>query len=369
MRDLGHVIDALISGVVVIDAGGTVREMNTEACRILETSAESARRQPVEATLGPLLAKLVRGVLASSRGVVENEIRIERRFSAAPLVAEIAISPFHEPSGHADGVVVEIRDRSIHSELRDAAFERERMHSFGRIAAGIAHEVKNPLGGIRGAAEIVAKRSEDPRFVERAQLVIRETDRIASLLDDFMVLGREESLRPRDVNLHRVLDDVIDLNDLDPLSEGIRIERLYDPSIPELYADHDRLAQVFHNLVRNALQAMAGATGDHPESRQGDRLEIRTRVDFDHPLSRGDGPRVASVSIEIIDSGPGIADDLFDRITDPFFTTRETGTGLGLSIAQHWVSAHGGRLVLENAPTGGTCARVTLPLRTSRSNS
>lgn len=361
MRDLGHVIDALISGVVVIDAGGTVREMNTEACRILETSAESARRQPVEAALGPLLGKLVRGVLATGRGAVENEIRIERRYSTAPLVAEIAVSPFHEASGRADGAVLEIRDRSVHRELREAAFERERIHAFGRIAAGIAHEVKNPLGGIRGAAEIVAKRSDDPRFVRSAQLVIRETDRIAGLLDDFMVLGRDEGLRLREVNLHRVLDDVLDLNDLDPLSDGIAIERIYDPSIPELRADRDRLAQVFHNLVRNALQAMAEG--------EGNRLEIHTRVDLDHPLSQSDGPRVPAVSVELVDSGPGIAEDLRDRITDPFFTTRETGTGLGLSIAQHWVTAHGGRLVLENARSGGARARVTLPLRTSRRES
>jgi len=359
VRDLFHVIDALISGVVVIDAAGTVREMNTEACRILETSAESARRQPVEAALGPPLAKLVRSVLASGRGLVENELRIERRYATAPLVVEIAVSPFHGPGGRADGVVVEVRDRSVHRELREAAFERERMHSFGRIAAGIAHEVKNPLGGIRGAAEIVAKRSDDPRLVRSAELVIRETDRIAGLLDDFMVLGREESLRLRAVNLHRVLDDVIDLNDLDPISEGITIERLYDPSIPELHADRDRLAQVFHNLVRNALQAMAGGKGD--------TLEIRTRVDLDHPLSIANGPRVPSVSVEFVDHGPGIDTNVRDRITDPFFTTRESGTGLGLSIAAHWVSAHGGRLVLDDAPGAGACARVTLPLRTARS--
>jgi len=358
VRDLAHVIDALISGVVVIDAGGTVREMNTEACRILETSAESARRQPVESALGPLLGKIVRGVLASGRGQVENEIRIERRYATQPLVAEIAVSPFHDPAGRADGAVLEIRDRSVHRELREAAFERERMHSFGRIAAGIAHEVKNPLGGIRGAAEIVAKRSDDPRFVRSAELVIRETDRIAALLDDFMVLGREEGLRLREVNLHRVLDDVLDLNGLDPLSEGIRIERVYDPSIPELKADRDRLAQVFHNLVRNALQAMAGGAGTS--------LEIHTRVDLDRPLAKAGGPHVRSLSIEFVDDGPGIDDDVRDRITDPFFTTRESGTGLGLSIAQHWVSAHGGRLVLESGPAGGTRARVTLPLRTVR---
>ena len=329
MRDLARVIDALMSGVVVVDGDGTVREMNGEACRILEASAESARHQPVEHALGPPLAKFVRDVLASGRERMEDEIRIERRHAATALIVEIALSPVHDRAGRTDGVVVELRDRSIHRELRDAAFERERMSAFGRIAAGIAHEVKNPLGGIRGAAEIVAKRSEDPRFLRAAELVVRETDRIAGLLDDFMVLGHEGGLRLRWVNLHRVLDDVLDLNGLDPLSAGIRIERRYDPSIPELRADHDRLAQVFHNLVRNALQAMAGGTGD--------RLEIRTRVDLDHPLASSDGPRRPAVSVEVIDAGPGIADEDRERITDPFFITRETGTGLGLSIAQHWV--------------------------------
>jgi len=358
VRDLGHVIDALISGVVVVDAGGTVCEMNGEACRILEASAESVRGQPVQSALGPLLGKIVRRVLASGRGQVENEIRIERRYATRPLVAEIAASPCYDASGHADGAVLEIRDRSVHRELREAAFERERMDAFGRIAAGIAHEVKNPLGGIRGAAEIMAKRSDDPRLVRSAELVIRETDRIAGLLDDFMVLGHDEGLRLRAVNLHRVLDDVLDLNGLDPLSEGIRIERLYDPSIPELHADRDRLAQVFHNLVRNALQAMAGGAGES--------LEIHTRVDLERPLSKAGGPQGRSLSIEFRDDGPGIGEELRDRITDPFFTTRESGTGLGLSIAQHWVTAHGGRLVLESDPGEGTRARVTLPLRTAR---
>jgi len=357
MRDLTRVIDALMSGVVVVDGGGTVREMNGEACRILETSAESVRHQPVERALGPPLAKRVRAVLASGRGRIDSEIRIERRYAAGPLVVELALSPIHDSAGGADGVVVELRDRSIQRELREAAFERDRMSAFGRIAAGLAHEVKNPLGGIRGAAEIVAKRSEDARFIRAAELVIRETDRIAGLLDDFMVLGHDGSLCLRSLNLHRVLDDVLDLNDLDPLSNGIRIERRYDPSIPELHGDRDRLAQVFHNLVRNALQAMAGGSGD--------RLEIRTHVDLDHPLASGDGSRRPAVSVEVIDGGPGIADDDRERIADPFFTTKETGTGLGLSIAQHWVGAHGGRLVLSSAEGEGTCARVTLPLRTS----
>lgn len=359
MRDLAHVLEALHAGVVVVDGGGTVREMNGEACRILVTSAEYGRRRPVEQVFGPRLTKLTRGVLASGRSLVENEVHIQRRHAAGPLVAEVAISPFQDLSGRADGVVVEIRDLSIQRALRDAENERHRITSFGRIAAGIAHEVKNPLGGIRGAGELLAKRSDDPRTRKAAELVMRESDRISALLDDFMELARDESVRMRETNLHRVLDDVLDLNDLDPLSATVTIERIYDPSIPEFLADRDRLAQVFHNLVRNALQAMT-------EAASASRLQIRTRVDLDSPLASADGPRVPSVGIAIRDDGPGIPDDVRDRITEPFFTTRASGTGLGLAIAQHWVTAHGGRLSLENLPERGAIARVHLPLRTAR---
>ena len=305
------------------------------------------------------------GALPSYLGIARDEpADIERRHAPAPLLAEVAIAPFRDSDGRPDGVVLEIRDRSIHQELLDAESQRHRIRSFGRIAAGIAHEVKNPLGGIRGAGELVAKRSDDPRMKKAAELVIRESDRISTLLDDFMVLGQEEGIRPREVNLHRILDDVIDLNDLDPLSDGVTIRRVYDPSIPEILADRDRLAQVFHNLVRNALQCMAEREDPAAER----LLEIRSRVDLDHPLSVGDGPRVPSVSIEVCDSGPGIPDAVRDKVTVPFFTTRATGTGLGLAIAQHWVTAHRGRLVLESAPERGTRARVTLPLRTARSS-
>ncbi len=364
MQNLALVIDALLSGVVVIDAGGTVREMNTAACRLLMTSAETARRRPVEQVLGRELSRYVRTVLAEGRGLVENEILLEPRVGDATgsgnRLVEIAVSPFRDAEERGDGVVLEIRDRSIQRELLDAESERHRMTSFGRIAAGIAHEVKNPLGGIRGAGELLARRSDDPRAKKTAELVMRETDRISALLDDFMELARDERLRPRAVNLHRVLDDVLDLHDLDPLSEGVEIVRLYDPSIPELMADRDRLAQIFHNLVRNALQAM-----NEGEPQGNARLEIRTRIDLALRLATGERSRGPAVEISIRDSGPGIPDDLRDRITEPFFTTRAAGTGLGLAIAQHWVAGHGGRLALEGEPGKGTRARVHLPLRTA----
>jgi len=328
--------------------------MNAEACRILGTSAEAACGEPVETALGPVLARMARRVLASRRAVLEDEIRIERRH-APPIPAEVAVAPFFDAAAEPDGAVLEVRDRSLRRALLDADGERRRMTSFGRIAAGIAHEVKNPLGGIRGAGEILAKRAEDPRTRDAAELIVREADRISALLDDFMVLGQDETLRPRAVNLHRILDDVLDLHGMDPLSEGVAVERVYDPSIPELMADRDRLAQVFHNLVRNALQAMA-------EAGRGGHLTITTRVALDEPLSTPDAGRVAAVAVAVRDTGPGIPEAARDKLTVPFFTTRRAGTGLGLAIAQHWVACHGGRLAIDGSGEG-TVARVLLPLR------
>jgi two-component system nitrogen regulation sensor histidine kinase GlnL len=230
--------------------------------------------------------------------------------------------------------------------------ERERLSEFGEIAAGIAHEVKNPLGGIRGAAELLAHRAAEERTREAAELIVREVDRIVSLVDDMMVFTQGKSLRLAQVNIHRVLDDVIDLLSLDPIAAGVSIERSFDPSIPDLYADADRLVQVFLNLMRNALQALEGRG----------TLRISTRMALDHRLTGEHGEALPTVSISVEDDGPGIAPELLERVATPLFTTRQAGTGLGLAVARHWVALHDGALRIESAPGRGTQVRVNLPV-------
>lgn len=352
--DLRRVLDALLDGVVVVDDEGCVRQLNAEACRILGTSPAAASGRPVERMPGSdAFAKGVRTVLAGGASLVANEVALPRRFEP-DLVVDVAVSPVSDETGRPQGSVVLLRDRTIGAALRAVASERAESAALGRMAAGIAHEVKNPLAGIRGAAELLGRRVADGRDRETAELIVREVDRIAALLDDFMVFARGDVLRLAPVNLHRVLDDVLAVLATDPLGARAQVVRTYDPSIPELLADGDRLVQVFLNLARNALEAM-------PE-RAGGTLTIATGLRMDHRVEHG-GERLASVAVEVSDTGGGIPEAVREQVMTPFFTTRATGTGLGLPLARHFVALHGGSLQLESREGQGTTVRVLLPLR------
>lgn len=355
-RDLANVLEALLAGVVVLDAEGRVEVVNGAACRFLELSADALRGREVEHVLGAehAAARLARRALATGLSASEGDQRLTRR-GAPPLPVDVAASPLQDEAGGVDGVVLVLRDRSAQHRLEQVDAERERLASFGRIAAGLAHEVKNPLGGIRGAAELLAARARDDKSRETAELVLRESRRITGLVDELMVFASAERLALAPVNLHRVLDDVARLLALDPEAGAVAIERSYDPSIPELLADADRLEQVFLNLGRNALQALAGAPEGH--------LRLESRTALEHRVSTPDGRLVPSVEVTVRDDGSGMEADALRQATTPFFTTRSRGTGLGLAVAEYWVAQHGGSLRLESAPGEGTAAHVTLPLR------
>lgn len=355
--DLRHLLDAFLDGVVVVDEWGLVRQVNDEACRLLEASADAVHGRPVQELHGPehAIARLARGALETGRASVESDQPLERRLEGDVLV-DVSASPIFDDLGNVDGAVVVLRDRTLRRAIEEDVTERDRLDWSGRIALGIAHEVKNPLGGIRGAAELIAGRTAEEKSRQTAELIVREVDRIAKLVDDFMVLARDEELRWGAVNVHRVLDQVLDVLSHDPISSGCRVERVLDPSIPELPGDGERLAQVFHNLARNAFEAM------QPE---GGLLTVSTGMALAHRLTASDGSAVATVTVTFHDSGPGIADEVMDKVGTPFFTTRKEGTGLGLPLADHWVTRHGGRLRVESGGGQGTSVIVYLPLRRS----
>lgn len=351
-RDLQCVLDAMLDGLLVLDAEGNVERINDAACRILETSAESVTGLSVERLLGPghSLTKLSRAALASGRAVVESECEVERRL-AGDLVVDVAVSPLGE--SEPVGAVVALRDRTLKRNLEQERGEREHLNAFGRFAAGIAHEVKNPLAGIRGVAELLASRAEDARTRESADLIVREAGRIAGLVDELMVFTQGDSIALRPVNVHRVLDDVLHLVAAEEEASGLRVLRLYDPSIPELLLDEGRLKQVFLNLARNALQAMEGS-GD---------LSVETRTTIDHRIVLPGGESVPTLLVDVADDGPGIAPELLEKVMTPLFSTRLEGTGLGLAVARHWVARHDGTLRIESQPGRGTRVRVAFPMR------
>ena len=357
-RDWERVLDAVLDGVVVLDAQGVVETVNSEACRILETSPSAARGSSVERLMGPdhAVSRLTRSVLASGRSAIEAERTLAHRFEP-DLVVDVAVSPLQGEGREIEGAVLVLRDRTIQANLEERVAERERLDTFGRIAAGIAHEVKNPLGGIRGAAEILASRASDAKAIDAAEMIVREVDRITALVDDLMVFSRGDELELAPLNIHRVLDDVVELLAMDRLASGIELRRSFDPSIPDLRGDADRLTQVFLNLARNALQAMEEG---------GSELTIRTRMALEQRLATENGESLPTLLVEVEDQGSGITPETRRQLDTPFFTTRVGGTGLGLAVSRHWVTRHGGSLSLDSTPGRGTVVRVALPLRGPR---
>jgi two-component system nitrogen regulation sensor histidine kinase GlnL len=354
-HDLQGIFDALLEGVLILDEADRIERVNPEARRLLGVAHDVTPGRTLGAALGldHPVCRVVERVRRSGRASIHDEVEFPQRFES-PIPVDVAVSNIGDaPRGRPAALAIAMRDRSAARTLREEISERERQESYGHIAAGIAHEVRNPLGGIRGAAELIGMSSKDERSQKAASLIVREVDRISGLVDELMVFARGDRLELRGVNIHRLLDTLLELVQLERGHEQIRIVRRYDPSLPEFEADEARLQQVFLNLVRNAMQSMENEPG---------RLTISTGMTLEHRLVGLDGRAQPTVRIRIQDEGPGIPEEILGRLSTPFFTTKTKGTGLGLSVARHWVRRHGGRLRIESVVGEGTRIDVDLPL-------
>jgi two-component system nitrogen regulation sensor histidine kinase GlnL len=352
--DLQAIFDALLEGVLVLDKEDRIDFLNGEATRLLEAYSDAPTGKSLEAAVGPdhPICAIVRGVRHSGRPSIHDEVDFPQRL-ANPIPVDVSASVLGEDGNRPTGLVIAIRDRSTARSLRQEFSEHERQESYGHIAAGIAHEVKNPLGGIRGAAELLELSAGDDRARKTARLIVGEVDRISGLVDELMIFARRDALELESVNIHRPLDSLLDLLELERGYETIEIKRLYDPSLPELQADPERLQQIFLNLTRNAMQAMEETGGC---------LTLSTRMTLEHRLVGTDGRARPTLEVCIQDTGPGIPTDLQHRLATPFYTTKRKGTGLGLAVARHWIRRHGGRLRIDSIEGEGTRASVDLPL-------
>ncbi len=353
--NLQVIFDALLEGVIVLDDDDRIEFLNTEAARLLGGRGEVPQGKRLGEALDQdhPICQIVERVRRSGRASIHDEVEFPRRL-ASSIPVDVSASILGEYPDRPNAIAIEMRDRSAARSLREEISERERQESYGHIAAGIAHEVKNPLGGIRGAAELLQLSASDDRGRNTAALIVSEVDRISGLVDELMIFARGDELELANVNIHRPLDSLLDLLALERGYGSIEIERVYDPSLPELEADQARLQQVFLNLAKNAMQAMEETGG---------KLTLSTGMTLENRLVGQDGRAQPTLEIVIEDDGPGIPEEIQHRLATPFFTTKRKGTGLGLAVARHWIRRHGGRLRIESAPGEGTRVAVDLPLR------
>jgi two-component system nitrogen regulation sensor histidine kinase GlnL len=214
-----------------------------------------------------------------------------------------------------------------------------------RMLQQLAHEIRNPLGGLRGAAQLLERKLDNADQQEYTQVIIREADRLACLMDGLLGPGSQPSTKM--INVHEVLEHISTIIESEAIN--LHVRRDYDPSLPDLALDRDQMTQALLNLVRNAVQAIEGRG----------QIVLRTRVFTNAILNKTQHKLVAC--IEIQDNGPGVPEDIAETLFYPLVTSRETGTGLGLPLAQDLVNRHGGLIEYDSAP-GHTVFTVLLPI-------
>ena len=358
-RHIEHdlLLSALPHPILVLGDDDRVLYANAAAESFFSLSQGMLKRQALAdiiAFSSPLSA-LVGQVRRTGATVNEYGIEVGLPRSGVQKLVDVFAGAMPEQPGL---IVLMLQQRSMALMIERQLTHRAAARSVSGLAAVLAHEIKNPLSGIRGAAQLLEPglKGEDRALT---QLICTETDRIRNLVDRMEVFGDERPLSAEPVNIHQVLDHVKRLAETG-FAQGTRISVDFDPSLPPVPGNRDKLIQAFLNLVKNAAEAIA-------ETREPGRIVLRTAF---RPGMRlgvpGTGARVSlPLMIEVEDTGPGVADSLKPHLFDPFVTTKRTGTGLGLALVAKIIGDHGGVIECESAPKN-TVFRVLLPLQDRR---
>ncbi len=346
------------NGVIVIHRDGTLALMNTEAYRIfaLKRHADDVGRPIGELFRSrPDLIRVLSGAFELS--TLPN--RAELRLKDLDRVIGYTLSLVRDDDGEAIGAVLFFKDLTRVEQLEERERLRDRLASLGEMAAGIAHELKNPLAGIEVMAGLLRRQVPDSPDAQALLADIMSEAKLAnSIVVEMLEFVRPIRLQLEDTDVAEVLKQAMSEAERKASRGDVTVTVTVQAGLPKIDGDHNQLCQVFMNLLTNAFEALDG--------RGAIRLSATAQsVEQDPAFSGNDGTPGTAVVVDVCDDGPGVASGMTDRIFDPFFTTKTTGTGLGLPIVRKIVDAHDGRIDLTSEPGRGTRFRVTLPVATS----
>lgn len=352
--DIVHkrLLDNLKTGVVLLDQSLCLRYLNVAAQNLLDISD----RQALNLFIGDVLIGAVEDIgemqtaLHNSSSFTKHRVELRTPHGKTILV-DYTLNTFEE-NGEKQALLelnsLEHTQRIGREESLSSAHATTR-----ELLRGLAHEIKNPLGGIRGAAQLLAQELPNNELHDYTNVIIEEADRLRNLVD--RLVGSRKPLNLNYINIHEVLERVASLVEAETRGRGIELIRDYDPSIPALLADSEQLIQAMLNIVRNATQALSSSQVEHKLG----KIYLKTRVMRN--LTIGAKFHRLGVSVEIIDNGPGIDADIIDSIFYPMISGRADGTGLGLSITHGIVSQHHG-LIECSSESGTTRFTILLPM-------
>ncbi|WP_100754355.1 nitrogen regulation protein NR(II) [Vibrio salilacus] len=341
------IVNHQVTAILIMNEALQVRYANPSAEQLFSQSAKRIIDHPLSHLIqhASMDLALLSQPLQSGQSITDSDVTFV--VDGKPLMLEVTVSPISWNKELM--LLIEMRKIGQQRRLSQELNQYAQQQAAKLLVRGLAHEIKNPLGGLRGAAQLLERALPDASLAEYTQIIIEQADRLRALVD--RLLGPQKPGKKKPANLHLILEKIRQLVDLEA-NQSVQIERDYDPSLPDIVMDADQIEQALLNIVSNAGQIL--------KNQDDGQITIRTRTVHQANI-HGQRCKLAA-RIEIIDNGPGIPTDLQDTLFYPMVSGREGGTGLGLSIAQNLIDQHQGKIDVESWP-GRTTFTIYLPIQ------
>ena len=350
-----NIFASLVDGILIISADLRVTKVNQAAEEIFQRSRSSFEGEPLSKLFPdqPNIIKKARQSITEGISFHHVEGIGYNKSNNGRFPVNLTFSPLIKDDLEITAGVILIQDTSLLKELQENSQQTEHLSTLSTLTAGMAHEIRNPLSGIRGSAQLLLKDLKNNGQREYMEIVIEEVDRINRLVKKMMDLTRPALNDFKPTNIHQVLEEILILEKGTlEMKEGAFVQ-VYDPSIPTIKANKDELKQVFLNLVKNAVEA----------SPKGGRVRISTQYNTDYTFrKKQDTLSPHNIVVKITDSGPGMTNATKKKIFTPFFTTKKRGTGLGMAVSLKIVENHHGKIKVTSEENIGTVIQVFLPV-------